>query len=485
MPPKGRKSLEPWLRDEVDFYEHQLDGVRELVKRRNFLLCDDLGLGKSIEALAVFCVDVDRDWAETGLIVSPKSLKWNWVKELDKFTRIPYVALDGTPAEQVRQLAEYLLITGPKVLLITYEEAYTRRHELENMRFDIAMFDEAHYIKNPFARRTKAVLEVNSRRSFMITGTPLLNRVDELWCLLHRIDPERFPNYYAFCNKFGVYGGYKGRSLIGVKNEKQLEQIVQEYMLRRRKEDVLDLPEVQIIQRFVKMHPEQQELYDMVKDELKLVRFDEAEDEEIDNALTKFLRLKQICGNTFEFTGKDISAKLDLAIEDDMELIENGHKIVVFSQFRDTLERYVGRMETRIGKDVPIFALTGDVKARDRMTLVDKWSAVEGPAILVAMLQVASEGLTLVAARHGSFLDSWFTPGKNQQAIDRLHRIGMDETQPVQIRKYITRGSVELRIEQILKQKSKLVDQIINTDDAARKLLKMIMEAEAYDDKEE
>lgn len=482
MPPKGRKSLEPWLKDEVDFYQHQIDGVRELVKRRSFILGDDMGLGKSLEALAVFCVDIDRGWASTALVISPKSLKWNWVDEIHKFTRIPFVALDGTPSERTRQLMEFLIVSGPKILLITYEEAYLHREELANMPFDVAVFDEAHYIKNPLARRTKAVLELRSRRSFMLTGTPLLNRIDELWCLLHRIDPIKYANYYAFVNRYAVFGGFKGKAVIGVKNEKELKQRVQGIMLRRKKEDVLDLPPVQYIQRRIGMHPEQEELYKMVNDELRLVRYDEVEDEEIDNALTKFLRLKQICGTIRPFTGIDVSAKLDLAVEDDMELVENDHKTVTFTQFHEVRLCYLDRIRDRVGKHVPVFTFEGATPSRERQEIVRRWSAVKGAAVLVPMLQVASEGINLTAARHAGFLDKWFTPGKNQQAVDRLHRIGADETQPVQIREYVTRRSVELRIEQINRDKKKIVDMIVNSGQRDRKLLKLIMEEEAYDE---
>jgi SNF2 family DNA or RNA helicase len=481
MLPKGRKSLSPWMPDEVEFYQHQIEGVRELVKRRSFILGDEMGLGKSLEALAVFCVDIQRGWAKTAIIISPKTLKWNWVKEIEKFTTIPYVPLEGPPGERVRQLMEYMIMDGPKILLITYEEAYLHREELASIPFDIAVFDEAHYIKDPFARRTKSTLEINSRRSFMLTGTPMLNHISELWCLLHRINPTRYRNYWVFMNRYAVFGGHRGKQAVGIKNEAELSQQIHSVMLRRKKEDVLDLPEIQIIQRRVTMEPEQREIYDQADLELRLNRVNE-EDEDIENSLTKFLRLKQICGTTLSCNGHDISAKLDLATQDDMEIVENGHKIVVFTQFREVQECYVKRMHTLLGSSVPVFQMNGDTSARDRQAYADKWSAVSGAAIFVAMMQVASEGITLTAARHGSFLDKWFTPGRNAQARDRLHRIGASTTQPVQIREYLTRKSVEIRIEQINKNKQKLINTIMNQPDRDKKILKLIMEASDDDD---
>jgi SNF2 family DNA or RNA helicase len=200
---------------------------------------------------------------------------------------------------------------------------------------------------------------------------------------------------------------------------------------------------------------------------------DEAEPDDIENALTKFLRLKQICGTVYPFTGEDISGKLDLAQEDDFEVLENGHRVVVFTQFRAVQECYAKRMAKY---DVPIWQLNGDVPHSERQPTVKEWGMTKEPGILICMLQVAGVGLNMTASRYGTFLDELFVPGLNQQAIDRLHRIGADDTQPVQIRKYITRNTVENRIQQILRVKSKLFGEIIETDpDWKRKLYAAII----------
>lgn len=468
-----RGSLEPWIKDDIKYLKHQVEGIRWGAKRRSFILADDMGLGKSLEALTIFGIDVARGWGESAIIISPPSLKGNWADELNKFTRFPYVVLDGTPDERVVQLFKYMCMEGPRILIVNYEQVAIHKQALDNIAFDVAIYDEAHYIKNPFAQRSKAVLEIRSRRSFMLTGTPMLNRIDELWAILHRVDPDKYGLYYSFVNRFGVFGGYKDKQLVGVKNEQELRERVQSVMLRRLKKDVLDLPDVQIIERRVDLHPAQRALYDEVSDNLNLPRLD-ADDEEIGNALTKFLRLKQICGTTLPFNGEDVSAKLDAATLEDTTLLENGEKVVVFTQFRDVQNCYIARMKKL---DVPIFSINGDTPHLQRPATAKVWSAVEGPAIFVAMLQVAAEGLNLTASRHGSFLDKLYTPGKNRQSVDRLHRIGQSTTQPVQIREYLARNSVDNRIQQINRMKQKQADDIIDTDpDWKRKLLKLLME---------
>ncbi|HEY6021880.1 MAG TPA: DEAD/DEAH box helicase, partial [Candidatus Paceibacterota bacterium] len=472
--PAIRKSLEPWIKDEVEYYEHQAQGIRHLARLKSFLLADDMGLGKSLQALTVFAIDVYRGWAQTMLIVAPVTLKGNWADEIEKFTRFPYIVLEGPPLERNKLLLDFMQIEGPKILIVNYEQVDPHLIALDSLNFDAVIFDEAHYLKNYKAKRTKACLSLYSRRSFLLTGTPMLNHVNELWSLLHRINPEQFPSYWRFVNKYAVFGGYKDKQIVGVKNEKQLTEILQSVMLRRLKSEVLNLPEVQYIERRVDLLPEQVKLYNSVVEEMRLERYDEDEPDDIENALTKFLRLKQICGTTLPFTGQDHSSKLDLAVDEAVELLENGHSVIVFTQFRDMLAAYVDRI---VPFGYPVYQLHGDVKQSDRQPIVNDWS-VTGPGVIVCMLQVAGVGLNMTASRHIQFLDKLFVPGLNKQAVDRAHRIGQSETQPVQVFEYLARNTIENRVNQILRTKSKLFGEIVETDpDWKRKLLIALKEA--------
>jgi SNF2 family DNA or RNA helicase len=471
-----RKSLEPWIKDEVEYYPHQIDGIRTLAKQKSFLLADDMGLGKSLEAMTVFTIDVVRNWARTCLIVAPVTLKGNWADEIEKFTRFPYVLLEGAPAQRNRQLLEFADLAGPKILIVNYEQVAAHLEFLDKLAFDVAIFDEAHYLKNPKAKRTKACLSVYSHRSFLLTGTPMLNHVNELWSILHRIDPAGYPRYYSFLSRYAVFGGYKDKQIIGVKNEVELTERLQRVMLRRLKRDVLNLAEPQYIERRVDLLPEQRKIYDEVLNELKLQRIDQDDPDDIENALTKFLRLKQICGTTKPFTGEDHSSKLNLAIEDADELLQNGHRVIVFTQFRDVQACYSNRIKT-LG--VPVYELHGDVAQIDRQPIVKEWSNTSSPGVIVCMLQVAGVGLNMTASGHLQFLDKLFVPGLNRQAVDRAHRIGASETQPVQVFEYICRNTIENRVNQILRTKTKLFGEIVETDpDWKRKLMKLLLEEE-------
>lgn len=491
-----RKSMEPFLKDEVQFYKHQIDGIRQMMQMRNFLLADDMGLGKSIQALTVCIGDIYRTtngkrWAEKIVVICPINLKSNWSDELEKFTRIPHVILgqsidpknperlrDLGPAKRDEQLKEFEAMEGPRVLIVNYEQVDKHLKELNGIKFDIAIFDEAHYLKNPKAKRTQACHKLRATRYFMLTGTPMLNQVNELWGILHLVDPAGYPKYYSFCNRYCLYGGYQDKQIIGVKNEKELQERLNRVMIRRLKKDVLDLPEVQTIIKRIDLSNEQRKLYDKAESELEIPIVGQADPSEIENALTKLLRLKQICGTTLPFNGKDDSAKLDVAVEDAMELSKNGHKVVVFTQFRDVLECFANRLDTAM-PDIPIWELHGGIKSYERQGVVNEWSAHPGGGVIVCMLQVAGIGLNMVAAQHAQFLDKLWVPGLNQQAVDRLHRIGQNKTQPVQILEYHMKGTVETRVEAVLKQKSKIFGTVVNDVDFKQKLLAALREKNA------
>lgn len=472
----ARKSLEPWILDSVVYYEHQIDGIRALAKRKNFLLADDMGLGKSLQAITVFGVDVIRGWATTALVVAPPTLKSNWWDEFSKFTRIPCFVLEGPPVKRNKQLEEFAKAEGPRVLVVNYEQVAIHQSQLQAQSFDVGIFDEAHYLKNPKSKRTKSCMALRFNRVFLLTGTPMLNQVNELWTLLHMISPREFPKYWTFVNRYCVFGGWEGKQIIGVKNQKELTEKLQSYMIRRLKKDVLDLPEIQIVERRVDLTPEQRKIYNEVKDEMRLNRHDTDTPDDIENALTKFLRLKQICGTTHAFTGEDHSSKLDLAVDDAIELLSNGHKIVVFTQFREVLERFCVRLD-KAAPQFDIWELHGGIKQPDRQPTIKEWGSAEKPGAVVCMLQVAGVGLNMTASSHLLMLDELFVPGLNQQAMDRLHRIGASTTQPIQVLKYICRNTVENRVQQILRTKKDIFDNVVETDTSwKKKLLQALLE---------
>jgi SNF2 family DNA or RNA helicase len=470
-----RKSMEPFIKDEVEYYQHQTEGIRTLARKKSFILGDDMGLGKSLQALTIFAIDIVQGRGHTALVVCPLSLKDNWLDEVEKYTGgITAMKLHGTPKKRQEQLETFRDLLGPKILVVNYQQVVSHLDFLNSLRFHVAIFDEAHTMKNPKAKLTKACLNLYSTRSMMLTGTPLLNRVNEVWALLYRIDPKRYKSYWNFTHRFCVYGGFGGHEIIGTKNEAELKHVLADIMVRRLKKDVLDLPEVQVIERKVRLLPEQRKLYDQAENEMML-ELEGGDISELENALTKMLRLKQICGTTLPFTGEDHSAKLDMVVEEHTEIINDGYHVVVFTQFRDVQRALVARFEA---EGVKCYSITGDTPAHLRSSVVKEWEA-DQPSAIICMLQVAGVGLNMVKAQHCALVDKLYVPGLNQQAIDRLHRIGASTTESIQVRDYYCVGTVESRVNQILKIKKKLGEDIIEsaaeTEDFRKKLIEAAM----------
>jgi SNF2 family DNA or RNA helicase len=475
MTPAPRKSLVK-IKDETVFYPHQVEGIRHMARLGSFILADDMGLGKTIQALTVAAIDFERGWCTRVLVVTMASLKYNVVDDIEKMTHFTYTVLEGTPAKRAQQLKEF----DKDILIINYEQVKPHLDELNRMGFQIVIFDEAHAMKNNKSHRTKACLQVRGDRYFLLTGSPLLNQVNELWPLLHKIDPAAYPNYWRFVNRYAVFGGYKDKQIVGVKNQRELRSNLESVMIRRLKKDVLDLPDKQYLMIPVDFHPEQAKLYKQAVDEMKIDLPGNPNPMELENALSKMLRLKQICGTTYTLTDEDYSIKLDVAMEKAKEIMSDkgdqpGEPLVIFTQFRRVQEAMVNRLSK---EGYPSFILNGDTPTHLRVENVRCWAEHNEPSAMVAMLQVAGVGLNMTAASKCIFLDKLFVPKLNEQAEDRLHRIGADKTKPIQIIQIVVRNSIEHRIETILRRKKKLFDTLVEESDWKKSLFRALLEEE-------
>lgn len=451
-PTRGIESIEREGEGEVQCISVAADD--SLYVERDFIVTHN-----TLQALAATCIDVLHFGAEKIVIVCPPSLKGNWAFELEKFTTLPYVVLKGSPDKRFKTLFKFEDMTGPKVLIVNYEQTLAHIPQMHGMGWDIGIFDEAHYMKSTLAQRTIANIDMPTKRSFLLSGTPMLNNVGELWPLLYKCDPETWDSEAAFLDRYASYGGERANQITGVMNEKELQARIAPYFLRRMKNLVLNLKEPQIISRFADMTPKQEKLYKQVIDE-GILPWHNGDDEEISNAMARFLRLRQVANTTVPFLEKEESGKLDLVVSDAIEIMSQGDKTVMFTQFNDTFDATVARLQKA---GAPVYVLNSAVKAEDRAGLVQAWSNHAGPAVIVCKSQIAGVGLNMTAARHAQLIDKLFTPGINQQIIDRLHRIGQDETQPVQVLQYFSTGSVEARVQQILDHKAHVIGKVVKT----------------------
>lgn len=459
-----------YIHDDTVFLRHQIEGVRDLSRRTSFLLADDMGLGKSLQALAVAAVDFEQGWASRVLVVCPATLKGNWLDEVEKFTSFDAVVLAG--GHLVREaIIEDFEIDGRQILIVNYEQVKPHLVALNDLGFDIVILDEAHYIKGHKSVRTKAALGLRAKRFFLLTGTPMLNQVNELWPLLHRIDPIEYPAYWTFTHRYCVYGGFKDKQIVGVKHQAELKERLQSVMLRRLKKDVLDLPPKTIIEIYVDKHPAQAALITKAKEELKIALRGQ-DIMEIANPMVLFLRQWQILSTPANLGAPDDSYKLDLAVEKAQEVIANGRPVVMFTRFRPTQDCLEDRLAA-VG--IAVNVLNGAVPVDLRQMVVNAWTenAAEGnPRVLLCMLQLAV-GINLVAADTAIFVDELTVPKLNEQAEDRLDRIG--QTLPVTIIRIRTRKSIEQRIAKLLETKSDIFGQMVENRDLRALLLEALM----------
>jgi SNF2 family DNA or RNA helicase len=470
------KMLHPKLakvRDGVGFYRHQVDGVNWCEQRQSFILADDMGLGKSLQALTAAAVDFERGVAHRILVVCLASLKYNWLDEIQLHTFFKAMVLDGKPDDRFKQMKQFAL-EGYDVLIVNYEQVVAHVGDLNELFFDIVIIDEAHSIKTPTSKRTKAVMGLEASRYMMLTGSPMLNRPDELWPLLHRAAPDKFPKYWTFRMRYCVFGGFQGKKVVGIRNKDELIEKMQPYMLRRLKKDVLTLPgALPPKQEWLTLTPLQKRMYKEAEEELKVTNVDGMTLLEINNVMTKFLRLKQIASTSHTLDpDTDKSTKLDRLEEIVEELcLGAGESLVVFTQFRGVLEA----IENRLKGKIPTFVLHGDVKLEERQQRIRDWGR-KPPAVLAAMLQVGGVGLNLVAASTVVFVDKLYVPALNKQAVDRLDRIG--QTKEVHVIELLTRGTVERRIERLLKDKAVMFEDLIDVQaetEWKRKLVKAML----------
>jgi SNF2 family DNA or RNA helicase len=465
--PLKRKSLVK-IKDEVEFYEHQIVGVRSLVKMTNFILADEMGLGKSLQALTVAAVDFERGLAERILVVCPSFLKWNWADEIDLMTNYTYTVLNGPPKKRREQLTAF----DSDILIVNYEQLTNEADyaTIQEIGFDIMIVDEAHYIKERKSQRHKAVIKCERKRIFLLTGSPMLNRPNELWAPLHAVDPRRFRSYWPFVNRYCVFGGFNSKQIVGAKNKAELRSTLAEYMVRRLKKDVLDLPDKQMILIPVDMHPEQKKIYEQMENDLQITIPGNPNPMQAENILTRYLRLKQIAGTPAAIGLADNSFKLDRAVQMCDEFTRDDDEptpVVVWTQFRGVMEAMRQRL---VVADIPVWTLHGDTPQPQRMKVIKEWEESDPKGVIIIMLQMGL-GLNLTASDKAIFLDRLYVPKLNEQAEDRIHRIGASLTKPVQIFNLFGRGTVEEKIEKILKMKRKLFASLVEDETAWKRAL--------------
>ncbi len=421
-------------------------------------LADDMGLGKTVQVLALLAArSVNR--SGPSLVVVPRSLISNWLAEAERFTpRLRVLPYQGR-ARDSRQIDEH------DVTVTTYGTVRRDVDELTAISFDVLVLDEAQAIKNVFSQTAKACRRLEARQRLALTGTPVENHLGELASIFGFLNP-------GMLGKVAGFEELLGKSRPDPESVALLGRALRPFILRRTKETVLpDLPEKTEQTLLCDLRERQQQLYRELRDHYRAAlrqRIDEVglKRSKI-HVIEALLRLRQAAchpGLVDPARGHEHSTKLDVLLRHLREVLDEGHKALVFSQFTSFLALLRRRLD-RLGTSYQYL----DGRTRDRRTPVELFqNDPECPLFLIS-LKAGGVGLNLTAADYVFLLDPWWNPAVEAQAIDRTHRIGQER--PVFAYRLIARGTVEEKILELQAHKRRLADAILSPGEGVMRSL--------------
>ncbi len=444
---------------DADLRPYQQRGLAWLAEmadlRLGGVLADDMGLGKTIQVLALHLL---RRGSGPTLVVCPATLMSNWEREAAKFTPgVDVRRYHGTG----RSLDDVIAAGADNegIIVCTYGIARRDAALLAEVPWGLVVADEAQAIKNPMSRTARAMRTIPSTARFALTGTPVENRLSDLWALLDWTTPGLLGKLDAFQREVAT-------PIERERDEEataRLSAIVQPFLLRRRKTDphiAPDLPPKTETDHFVGLTVEQATLYKAVVDELK----DDVEDAEgFDRkglVLKLLTALKQICNHPAQYLGQDTplvgrSGKLDAASDLLSVIVDEGDAALVFTQYVHMGHLLSAHLDT-LGIESQF--LHGSVPVGQREQMVDRFQAGDVPVFVIS-LKAGGTGLNLTRATHVFHYDRWWNPAVEDQASDRAWRIGQDR--PVQVHRMVCEGTLEERIAKVLETKRALADSVI------------------------
>ncbi len=446
--------------------DYQREGLGWLDFLRRFrlggCLADDMGLGKTVQVLAMLDTRrASREDARPSIVVVPRSLVFNWIREAERFTpRLRLLDYSG-PARR------WTAIDGDAVDLVITTYGTLRRDaaELAAIPFDYAILDEAQAIKNPGSASAKAARLLDARHRLVMTGTPIENRLEELWSLFEFLNPGMLGSASGFSELVRLTE--MEDSVVGTPSTQRdlLARALRPVILRRTKEQVArDLPPRTEQTLAVVLEREQREFYDALLASYRRSVFEQVDRFGIGRSgmhiLEALLRLRQAAchpGLADPVMIGAPSAKLDALLPRLEEVAEQGHKALVFSQFTSFLALARARLEAA---GIPYEYLDGSV--RDRQSRVDRFQSDAACPLFLISLKAGGHGLNLTAADYVFLLDPWWNPAVEAQAIDRAHRIG--QTRSVIATRLVARDTVEEKILELQASKRALADAILGQD---------------------
>jgi superfamily II DNA or RNA helicase len=426
------------------------------------ILADDMGLGKTVQLLSLIAAAPDGP----TLLVCPMSLVGNWQREAEKFTpdlnvHVHHGAdrLDGDELTAV--------LAGADLVITTYGVATRDRAALAEVDWARVVCDEAQNIKNHATRQAQAVRALPAATRIALTGTPVENRLGELWSIMDFTNPGLLGSAESFRKRYAI----PVERHADADAVESLRKLTSPFCLRRLKTDktiISDLPDKQEMKVWCNLTAEQASLYQATVDDM--ISRIEAADDDISRrglVLATMAKLKQVCNHPAHLLGDGSrlpgrSGKLARLEEICDEIVAEGDKALCFTQYTEFGKMLRPHLAARLG--CPVLFLHGGTSKKQRDELVAEFGSLDEPALFLLSLKAGGTGLNLTAASHVIHVDRWWNPAVEDQATDRAFRIGQRKN--VQVRKFVCVGTIEERVDAMIEQKKALAEKIVGTGES-------------------
>lgn len=452
-------------------YEHQKVGFLYGLNHTKWFLGDEQGLGKTKQVIDIACaLKEKKHYTHCLIICGVNSLKWNWQREVEthssehayilgqrvkKRTKEVYIGLNKdklADLENLDEISDYFIITNVESLrssdITDKLVSLIKEHKLE-----FIAVDEIHKCKDTGSQQGKALLKLQSEYRIAMTGTPLLNSPFDLYIILKWLGYESHSKY-QFEHYYGVYGGFGGYEVIGYRHTDELQDKLSKIMLRRLKEEVLDLPDKVYIDEVVEMLPKQAVIYKEVNAEIKS-NIDKLEISP--NPLAEMIRLRQATGFTgILSTGEPCSAKFDRMFEIVEETLSNKRQVVIFSNWTSITEPAFDMLESM---GISVASITGETPDNQRQHIVDEFQHGK-IKVVIGTTGAMGTGITLTAGTVVIFLDHPWNRALYDQAVDRCHRIGQNNK--LTIYNIMCKDTIDEKVWALVNKKGKMSECIVD-----------------------
>jgi non-specific serine/threonine protein kinase len=451
----GQAEISPGAAFGATLRHYQNKGFLWLVAMKSMgfgaLLADDMGLGKTVQILALLEY-MRQNGGFKCLLILPASLIGNWQKEIERFTPgIGYSVLHSSNREIDFDKADLFITTYGMAL---------RLSGLGDRKWDLVVLDEAQAIKNPGAKQTKAIKQIKSSFRVAMTGTPVENRLSDLWSIFDFLNA----GFLGSVKEFSDYAS----AIKGEGSYAKLREAISPFIMRRLKTDrsvISDLPDKLEIKEYAGLTKKQRALYAELVDDIRAKLEQTEESGGIARkglVLAAIIKFKQICNHPDQYLGQDEyreahSGKFEILRDICETVYEKHEKLILFTQFKEITEylaEYLARIFGREG-----IVLHGGTNLKKRTEYVNRFNSGEYVPFMVLSLKAGGVGLNLTAANHVVHFDRWWNPAVENQATDRAFRIG--QTKDVMVHKFVMTGTIEEKIDGIIESKTKLAKDVI------------------------